>query len=63
MSSDLCVYKILSKIPANRIKKVLFSVINVNPSAVFSGRGMLDNILIANETVDYLKKEKKSSVF
>jgi len=35
----------------------------VNQSAFLSGRGMLDSILVANETVDYLKKEKKSGVF
>jgi len=58
-----CTYKILSKILVNRLKKVLPSVIDVNQSAFLSGRGMLDSILVANETVDYLKKEKKSGVF
>jgi len=57
-----CVYKILSKILANRLKKVLPSIIDVNQSAFLSGRGLLDSILVANETVDYLKKEKKSGV-
>jgi len=57
-----CVYKILSKILANRLKKVLPSVIHENQSAFLGGRGMLDSILVANETVDYLKKEKKSGV-
>jgi len=47
---------------ANRLKKVLPSIIDVNQSAFLSGRGLLDNILVANETVDYLKKEKKSGV-
>jgi len=41
---------------------VLPSVIDVNQSAFLGGRGMLDNILVANETVDCLKKEKKSGV-
>ena len=58
-----CVYKILSKILANRMKKVLPSVIDVNQSAFLGERGMMDNILVANETVAYLKKEKKSGVF
>jgi len=57
------VYKILSKILANRLKKVLPTVIDVNQSAFLDGRGMLDSILVANETVDYLKKEKESGVF
>jgi len=57
-----CVYNILSKILANILKKVLPSVIDVNQSAFLGGRRMLDNILVANETVDYLKNEKKSGV-
>jgi len=57
------VYKILSKTLANRLKKVLPSIIDVNQSAFLSERSMLDNILVANETVDYLKKEKKSGVY
>jgi len=57
-----CVYKILSKILANRFKKVLPSVIDINQSAFLGGRGLLDSISVANETVDYLKKEKKSEV-
>jgi len=56
------VYKILSKILANRLKKVL-PTIEVNQYAFLSCRGMLDNILVANETMDYLKKEKKGGVF
>jgi len=56
------VYKIISKILANRIKKVLPSVIDLNQAAFLGGRGILDSILVANETVDYLKKEKKSGI-
>jgi len=58
----ILVYKILSKILANRLKKVLTSVIDVHQFAFLSGRGMLDNIFVANETMDYLKKEKKNGV-
>jgi len=57
-----CVYKILFKILANRLKKVLPNVIDVNQFVFLSGRGMLDSILVANETVDFLKKEKKSGM-
>jgi len=51
------------KILANTLKKVLPSVIDVNHFVFLWGRGMLDSSLVANEVVDYLKKEKKSGVF
>jgi len=57
-----CIYKILSKVLANRLRKVLPSVIDANQSAFLEGRGLLDSVLVANETVDFLKKEKKSGV-
>jgi len=37
-------------------------VIDKNQSAFLSGRGLLDSILIANETVDFLKKERLKGV-
>jgi len=58
-----CFYKILSKVLANILRKVLPSVIDVNQSAFLEGRGLLDSVLVANETVDFLKREKKSGVF
>lgn len=57
-----CVYKILSNVLANRLKKVLPRVIDANQSTFLGGRGMLDSILAANETVNYLKKEKVSGI-
>jgi len=50
------VYKVISKV--NRIKRVLPSVIDKCQSTFLSGRGLLDSALVANETVDYLKRGK-----
>jgi len=56
------VYKIISKILANKIKKVLPSVIDLNQAPFLGGRGILDSILVVNKMVDYLKKKKKSGI-
>jgi len=37
-------------------KRVLSSVIDVNQSAFLGERSLLDSVLIANKTGDYLKK-------
>ena len=57
-----CVYKIISKLLANKIKKVLPSLIDLNQYVFLGSRGLMDSILVANETVDYLKKEKKGGI-
>jgi len=49
---------VISKVLANRIKRVLPSVIDKYQSSFLSGRGLLDNALVANEIVDYLNKGK-----
>jgi len=51
-------YKVLSKLLANRLKRVLPGVIDQNQSAFLKGRGLLDSVLVANETIDFLKREK-----
>lgn len=52
-----CMYKILSKLLANRLKKVLHGVIDQSLSAFLGNRYILHSTLIANETI--IKEAKK----
>jgi len=45
------VYKIISKVLANRLKRVLLKVIDNTQSALLKGRGLLDSVFVVNENL------------
>ena len=55
-------YKILSKVLANRIKRVMDKVISKFQNAFVEGRQILDVVLIANEIVDSTMRRKESGL-
>ena len=58
---SLCniIYKLVSKVIANRLKGVLPLIILESQSAFQSDKAIFDNILVAFETLHHMKNQKK----
>ena len=55
-------YKLLAKVLANRLKKVLGKVVSEDQNAFVKGRQIFDVSLIANEVVDFWQKRKEKGL-
>ncbi|RVW49108.1 Retrovirus-related Pol polyprotein from transposon TNT 1-94 [Vitis vinifera] len=55
-------YKMLAKVLANRLKKVIDKVVSYDQNAFVKGRQILDASLIANEVIDNWKKKGDKGV-
>ena len=56
------IYKILAKVLANQLKVILPRIIAQSPSAFVPGRSIVDNLLVAFELIQYMKKKKGDHV-
>ena len=55
-----CVYKIVSKLLANRLKRIMPFIIDERQTAFIAGRQLLHSVIIANETVDEAIRGQKT---
>ncbi|GJY08595.1 putative RNA-directed DNA polymerase, partial [Tanacetum coccineum] len=53
-------YKIIAKILANRLSRVIDSIISPEQTAFIRGRQILDGPLLVNELIDWYKRKKKT---
>jgi exonuclease III len=51
-----CLYKLVAKVLAARLGKVMDSLINSTQSAFIKGRNLVDGVVVVNEVVDVAKK-------
>jgi hypothetical protein len=56
------VYKILSKVLANRLKPLLNRYISVEQSTFIADRSIIDNVMVAMETIHHMKCKVKGKV-
>ena len=55
-------YKLISKVLANILKKVMSCLVNKAQISFVEERQILDASLIANEIIDYIEKEKEIGI-
>ncbi|XP_058734104.1 uncharacterized protein LOC131605811 [Vicia villosa] len=55
-----CLYKIIAKVLANRLKRVVDKLISKTQTAFIPGRHIQDGMVVLNEVVDFAKRNKRS---
>nr|GEW95390.1 RNA-directed DNA polymerase, eukaryota [Tanacetum cinerariifolium] len=58
-----CVYKVVTKILANRLSSVISDLVSNTQSAFISGRQILDGPFILDEILNWCKRKKKQALF
>ena len=56
------IYKLIAKVLANRLKKVMNGLVNLAQNAFVEGRQILDASFIANDVIDSMQKRKERGI-
>ena len=61
---SLCnvIYKLISKVLANRLKRILPDIIDECQSAFVKGRMIFDNIMVAHETIHSMRSKETGRI-
>jgi hypothetical protein len=54
-----CIYKLLAKVLAVRLAKVIDPLILLTQTAFLKGRQLVEEVVVVNEVIDYAKKTGK----
>lgn len=57
-----CIYKVIAKVLVNRLMTVINSVVGEVQSAFIAGRNILDDPLMINEVISWLKISKRQAL-
>jgi hypothetical protein len=55
-----CIYKLVSKVLAARLAKVIGSLIPSTQSTFVKGRNLVEGVVAVNEVIDHAKKTRQS---
>ena len=55
-------YKILAKVLANRLKNILFSIIDELQAAFVPGRSITDNVIVGFEIIHHMKTRRHGGI-
>ena len=54
-----CIYKVIAKMLANRMRKIMPQIIDERQSTFIKGRQLLHGVLVANEVVEEVRRSKR----